>query len=362
MKSDGTRNTLGDVYHERTEFDFVGRSWRWLLISGTLLLVSLIALFTNGLNLGLDFEGGTAFVVTSSNKTPRVSEVESEVSGIGLGSAKIQLLGGNIVRIETKSTDPAKQRQVVEKLASYAGVDVTQVSVSTVGPTWGQQVTRRAVIALLVFIVAVALFLSLFFEWSMALSAIIAVVHDVVITVGVYALFGFEVTPATVIAFLTILGFSLYDTVVVFDKVKENRVLLGSHRAPTYSAMMNVSLNEVLMRSISTSLIALLPVAALLGVGVFGLGARSLLDFSVALFVGLAIGAYSSIFVAAPILNWMKGREPANRALTERYEREQESLVPAAAVGPVDGMAPVSASDAPKSPGALAPRARKRKR
>jgi len=362
MKADGTRNSFADLYHETTEYNFVGKSWRWALLSGTFVLISLIALFVNGLNLGIDFEGGTSWVVTVQGKSPNVTTVTDIMKPFNVGEAKVQILGGSIIRVQTKTVDKTVQADISKALATYAGVPETSVSISNVGPTWGKQVTRNAIKALLVFFLVIAGYLSLRFEWRMALAAIAAVVHDVVITVGVYALFQFEVTPATIVAFLTILGFSLYDTVVVFDKVKENRILLGSHQAPTYSAMVNLSMNQVLMRSINTSLIAVLPVLSLLVVGVWVLGAQSLVDFALALFVGLITGAYSSIFVATPILNWMKEREPANRALTERYEREQESLVPAAAVGPVDGMAPVSASDAPKSPGALAPRARKRKR
>jgi preprotein translocase subunit SecF len=353
MKSDGTRHSLADIYHERTEFDFVGRSWRWALISGTLVLVSLIALFTNGLNLGLDFEGGTSWIVTVDGKTPKVSEANDALSGSDIGSAKVQVLGGRIVRVEAKTADPDKQLAVAAVLAEYAGVDVDSVSVSTVGPTWGAQVTRRAFIALGVFFLLVAIVLALLFEWRMALAAIIAVLHDVIITVGVYALFGFEVTPATIVAFLTILGFSLYDTVVVFDKIKENRAILGSTRAPTYPAMVNLSMNQVLMRSLNTSFIAVLPVAALLLVGVFALGAQSLFDFSLALFVGLLTGAYSSIFVATPIVNWLQARRPENQALRERAERAPVAVAVAADTSEATGTG---------SGATLAPRPRKRKR
>ena len=184
-----------------------------------------------------------------------------------------------------------------------------------VGPTWGDQVSRKAVTALIFFFVLIALYLTFRFEWKMAFAAIVAVVHDIIITVGVYAIFGFEVTPGTVVAFLTILGFSLYDTVVVFDKIKENTPTLGAERGDTYSRMVNRSMNQVLMRSINTSFVALLPVASLLVVGSGILGAVALRDFALALFVGLLTGAYSSIFVATPILAWIKEREPRYRAL-----------------------------------------------
>ncbi len=192
------------------------------------------------------------------------------------------------------------------------------MSVSTVGPTFGDQVRNNAVKALIVFFGLIAVYLSIRFEWKMAGAAIVAVVHDIIITVGVYAVTGFEVTPATVVAFLTILGFSLYDTVVVFDKVKENVATIGTVRGDSYSKMVNRSMNQVLMRSISTSFVAVLPVASLLFVGSGLFGALALRDFALALFVGLITGAYSSIFVATPLLAWWKEREPRNQALRER--------------------------------------------
>jgi preprotein translocase subunit SecF len=209
---------------------------------------------------------------------------------------------------------------VTAALAEYAGVDADQVSVSDVGPTWGDTVSRKALLALAVFFALLAAYLTLRFEARMAIAAILAVLHDIVITVGVYAIFRFEVTPGTVIAFLTILGFSLYDTVVVFDKVRENTGHLGAERGDTYSRMVNRSLNQVLMRSLNTSFVALLPVASLLVVGSGFLGAVALRDFGVALFVGLFVGAYSSIFVATPLLAWLKEREPRNRALRQRAQ------------------------------------------
>jgi preprotein translocase subunit SecF len=251
------------------------------------------------------------------------------------------------------------QQAVLTALAEYARVAPEAVSVSTVGPTWGAQVTQRALIALAVFLALVALVLAAFFEWRMALAAIIATFHDILITVGVYALFGFEITPATVVAFLTILGFSLYDTVVVFDKIKENRVLLGSTQAPTYSAMVNISMNEVLVRSLNTTLTAVLPVGVLLFVGVFALGAQSLFDFSLALFLGLATGAYSSIFVATPIVNWMQERRPENIALQERA-----GSTPAASVMTQGRTADEASPPSPDAPSSspIEPRPRKRKR
>ena len=240
--------------------------------------------------------------------------------GVGIPDAKIVIVGGTTLRVQTKDLTTAEQTKVREAIAGYAEVSPATVSISDVSATWGDQVSSKAWRALLIFFVVIALYLAIRFEFKMSVAAILAVVHDILITVGIYAITGFEVTPATVVAFLTILGFSLYDTVVVFDKIKENESSLGE-RAESYTDMANRSLNQVLMRSINTSFVALLPVASLLVVGVGIMGALSLRDFGLALFVGLMSGAYSSIFVATPILAWWKEREPRNRMIAGRAER-----------------------------------------
>jgi preprotein translocase subunit SecF len=223
------------------------------------------------------------------------------------------------VQLAELPTSPVQD--VAIALADYAGVEVNEVSVSTVGPTWGETVSRKALQALVIFFVILALYLSVRFEWKMAATAILAVIHDIIVSVGVYAIFRFEVTPATVTAFLTILGFSLYDTVVVYDKIKENQRTLTATGRATYPEMVNQSLNSVLMRSLATSIVALLPVLSLLIVGSLIMGATALEEFALALAVGLAVGSYSSIFVAAPLLAHWKAREPQYRALADRRER-----------------------------------------
>lgn len=320
MRPDGRRHTLRDLYHEDTYFDFLSRKWRWALLSGILILISIAGFIArDGLNLGLDFTGGTAWQLTvAPGKSVSTGDVRSLVSGLGVKDPKIVVLGGNSVRVETETVNQASEAKITAALAKYGGVTAKAVSISEVGPSWGSKVSRQALLALALFFLAVALYLSLRFEFKMAIAAIVAVVHDIVITVGVYAVTGIEVTPATVIAFLTILGFSLYDTVVVFDKIKENTPQLQTVRGLTYTAMANRSLNQVLMRSLNTSLVALLPVASLLVVGVGFEGALALREFGLALFIGLIVGAYSSIFVATPLLVWWKEKEPRNRALAER--------------------------------------------
>jgi preprotein translocase subunit SecF len=241
---------------------------------------------------------------------------------------------------------------MIDALARYGHVSANNVSVNDVGPTWGKQVSNKAIKALVVFFIMIALYLSFRFEMKMAAASIVAVVHDIIVTVGVYSVSGFEVTPATVIAFLTILGFSLYDTVVVFDKVKDNVPTLGSVKGDTYSSMVNRSMNQVLMRSLNTSFVALLPVGSLLVVGSWIFGALALREFALALFIGLLTGAYSSIFVATPLLAWWKEREPRYRAIRERSASQLARVATAAASSapsaPVAPTAPAVATVVPE--------------
>ncbi|HMG27401.1 MAG TPA: protein translocase subunit SecF [Acidimicrobiia bacterium] len=316
---DGRRHTPADFYHERTNFDFAGRPWRWAIVSGTVIAIALIAMFTRGLNLGIDFEGGTSWRLPVKGRSASVSDVRDVVRPFGLGDAKIVVLSNpSGILVQSKDVKAGDADKVTAALANYGGVTRVDVSLDTVGPTFGDQVRNNAIKALIAFFILIAIYLSVRFEWKMAVAAIVAVIHDIIVTVGVYALTGFEVTPATVVAFLTILGFSLYDTVVVFDKVKENVATIGTVRGDSYSTMVNRSMNQVLMRSISTSFVAVIPVASLLFVGSGLFGALALRDFALALFIGLMAGAYSSIFVATPLLAWWKEREPRYRALRER--------------------------------------------
>ena len=314
----GWKATLADIYHERTDFGFIAKSRRWLAISGTLIVIALLSFALRGFNLGIDFNGGSQWQFDSASKSITTDGLRTVMSDAGQPDAKILLLGSSGARIQTKELTKNERTVITDALAKYTGVAAKDISTSDVGPTWGDRVSKKALIALAVMVALIALYLTLRFEAKMAGAALIAVVHDIVITAGVYALTQFEVTPATVIAFLTILGFSLYDTVVVFDKVQENEVTLGSVRGDTYSTMVNRSLNQVLMRSINTSFVAVLPVFSLLVVGGYVMGAVSLRDFALALTVGLTTGAYSSIFVATPLLAWFKEREPKYRILAER--------------------------------------------
>jgi preprotein translocase subunit SecF len=399
------RHTLADLYHERTRFQFVAHARRWAVLSGVMILVSLVSLAVRGLNLGIDFEGGVVWQVPAGSEKPDIDHVRSALDGLGIADAEVSILsptgasGDYQIRVQSElPEDPASEvrrlvataanvprsdvvfrgqgesgtwtvrvdrdadidtdalardvdrlegvddpdvsvdgrnlvvqvpalpaspvSEVSGALAEIAGAETVDVSVDTVGPTWGERVTRRALQALVIFFVVIALYLTIRFEWKMAIAALIAVLHDIVITAGIYSIFQFRVSPATVTAFLTILGFSLYDTVVVFDKVRENAESLLASGRETYGQMVNRSLNQVLMRSLSTSVVAVLPVLSLLVVGAWVQGADALADFALALLFGLLVGSYSSIFVATPIVALWKEREPKYVALRTRVEEQ----------------------------------------
>jgi preprotein translocase subunit SecF len=304
------------LYHGETNFDFVGKRRIGFTISAVLIVVSAISLIFQGLNLGIDFEGGVAWEFEANGQTVDNARSVLEANGINPVDAKIQTLSGSSgerLRVQVGDQPAAVQTAVKEAFAKATGANVEDVSVNVVSPTWGSQITKKAIRALIAFFILITIYISIRFEWRMAIAALLAVFHDVFISVGIYSIFGFEVTPATVIAFLTILGFSLYDTIVVFDKVHENTRQMITQRA-SYGEIVNKSMNQVLMRSINTSLAAVLPVISLLVIGVKLLGAVALEDFALALLVGLLAGSYSSIFVATPILALLKGKDKRMRS------------------------------------------------
>jgi len=323
---------MGRLYRGETSYDFIGARRTFLAISSVMLVASVLSLAIQGLNLSLDFRGGVA-VETENPAGADVGDVRDALAPLGLSDARIQLLAdGQELRVQTEALDADQADAFVRAVADVAGTEVTDTSVDEVGPTFGAQIARRAVLALVVFLGAVILFMSWRLEWKMALSGIVALFHDLIITFGVYSITGFEVTPATIIAILTILGYSLYDTVVVFDKVQEN---MESSDRVTFTDIVNRSMNQVLMRSVNTSLTSLLPVGSLLFVGSFLLGARTLLEFALALFVGIALGTYSSIAVASPLLAVWKEREDEWTRVRRRLARvSEDAVVPAAQAQP----------------------------
>ena len=367
------------LYHGETNFDFVGKRRIGFTISAVLIVASSISLIFSGLNLGIDFKGGVAWEFSANGQTVADARNVLEANGINPADAKIQTLSGSSgerLRVQVDDQTQAVRTAVKEDFAKATGQNVEDVSVNVVSPTWGSQITKKAIRALIAFFILITIYISIRFEWRMAIAALLAVFHDVFISVGIYSIFGFEVTPATVIAFLTILGFSLYDTIVVFDKVHENTRQMITQRA-SYSEIVNKSMNQVLMRSINTSLAAVLPVISLLVIGVKILGAVALEDFALALLVGLLAGSYSSIFVATPILAMLKGdtkakgkaqpqasgrkRTPAPTATARSAASTSPALQPTATVTEEGGVAtgqPVAGGpSAPAAPAGPSPTA-----
>lgn len=316
------RAPLGDrLYRGESGINFVGRWRTWFMISGILVLISLAALGLRGLNLGVEFQGGAVFSVPNATcSVEGAREATSQATG---EEAIVTETGAGIIRVQTPPVDAAQSQEISRVLADTCGVAATDISVQVVGPTWGAEITAKGIQALIVFLVLVTIFLAIYFEWRFAVAALVALVHDIVLTVGIYAITGLPVTPATLIGFLTILGYSLYDTVVVFDKVRENTRAITSTGKSTYSQAANLAVNQTIVRSLNTSLIALLPVAAILFVGAGLLGAGTLKDLALALFIGLIAGTYSSIFIAAPLLASLREREPAIKALNQRVIAKQ---------------------------------------
>ncbi len=314
----------GRLYRGDVSVNFVGRQKLWYTISGCIVVIAVVALLVRGLNFSVEFKGGSIFKVTAPNAT--ISQVEQAVSDGGGGTAEVQKAGVGAKAQWQAQTAPlsiGQTQKVQDSLAKELHISQSQISTQFVGPTWGSQISSKALEALIAFLIVIVLYLSIAFEWKMATAAFVALLHDLVITVGVYALAGFQVSPATITGLLTILGYSLYDTVVVFDKVRENTAGLtagGNQRTSftSYSDAANLALNQTLVRSINTSLIALLPVTAILIASTLLLGSGELSDLALVLFVGMLSGTYSSIFIATPVLADLKEREPKMKQLAAR--------------------------------------------
>jgi preprotein translocase subunit SecF len=347
------------MYRGETTFDFVAISRRTLVVSATLVVASILIMFVKPFNLSIDFTGGV-IVSVDNQSAATVEDVRNELRDVGFADARVQITGEGFILVQTEALDPAQQDELVTDVATVAGASVNDVNVEAVGPTFGAEVTRKAIEALVVFLIAVSLFIAWRFEWKMAATAIIALFHDLIIAGGVYALVGFVVTPSTIIAVLTILGYSLYDTVVVFDKVTEN-VHEATSRT-TFSSITNTSMNQVLMRSINTSLTSLLPVGSLLFVGFLALGAETLLQFALALFIGIAVGTYSSMFVASPLLAIWKEREPEWERRRRRAERTSGDEAVEATPTPTTSSTPHQESAPPSAPIARPPKQRRKRR
>lgn len=363
---------FGRLYHGLTTVDFVGRRKIWFTVSAVIIVLGLGSLAIRGFNLGIDFKGGSSWEVLAPNSS--ITQMDNAVKAAGLSNPTVEKLGSDTYQVTADinnlsgTAQKALTNKVVDAMAGVAHTSDFQVSTSSVGPTWGGQITNKAIEALVVFFIAVVAYISIRFEPKMAAAAFIAMVHDLLVTIGVYSLFGFQITPDTVIAILTILGYSLYDTVVVFDRVRDNTQGVLKSGELTYSDMVNLSMNQTLARSINTSLVAILPVLAVLLIGADLLGATTLQDYGLALFVGLMSGAYSSIFIASPLLAWMKEREPRYRDLAARVNSRADRRVLTATSAALAGAqvsvagAGVRPQRAGSSSAAIQARARKRKR
>jgi preprotein translocase subunit SecF len=309
--------TLGARLHRgEVGYDFVGKRKIWYGVSILITILAVAGLFGRGLHMGIEFQGGAVF--TTPKTSVSVSQAESFAEEASGHDAIVQGLGTGGMRIQVAGIDTDKSDAIKTELADKLKVDSEEINAELVGPSWGEQIANKAWQGLAIFMVLVVIYLAIAFEWRMALAALVALIHDITITVGVYALVGFEVTPGTVIGLLTILGYSLYDTVVVFDSLKEGTKGITKQTRWTYRDVANRSINGTLVRSINTTVVALLPVAGLLFIGGGVLGAGMLNDISLSIFVGLAAGAYSSIFIATPLVADLKEREPEMKALRKR--------------------------------------------
>jgi preprotein translocase subunit SecF len=312
--------------HTIPHFPFTKRRNVWFAVSGVVILLSIVGLVFRGLNYSIDFEGGAqiSYPLEASVTTEQISATMADA---GRPDAEVQIVSGDQVSIRTESlTGAGNSDALISSLAKQAGIAPTDISIQDIGPTWGQEISRKALTGLVIVLVAIALYISFRFEWKMAIGAMVALVHDVLITAGIYALTGREVTPETVIAILTILGYSLYDTVVIYDKIKENTESSALVTRLGYSGVIDLSLNQTLMRSVNTSLVVLLPILSLL---LFG--GQTLKDFAFAMFIGVTTGAYSSIFIAAPVLTILKSKEKRYQQLEARRTVRERAGVGATA-------------------------------
>jgi preprotein translocase subunit SecF len=317
--------TLGHRLHRGdVAYDFVGKRKFWYTISILVTIVAIVGLVVNGLKESIDFSGGADFDTPKTSIS--VSDAQSRIAGdTGGHDATVQRLGTGSLRIEISGVSTDASKKIQSAIAKDLGMSASQINAEIVGPSWGKQITHKALEGLIIFLVLVVIYLAIAFEWRMAMAALVALLHDLTITAGIYAIVGFEVSPGTVIGLLTILGYSLYDTVVVFDGLKEASKDITKRNTFTFSEVANSSLNRTLVRSINTTIVALLPVGALLFIGGGLLGAGMLNDIALALFVGLSAGAYSSIFIATPIVADLKEREPQMKALRKRVLAKRKS-------------------------------------
>ena len=381
-------SAMGRLYRGETRIDFIGKRNIWFALSGVVLAISIGSLIVRGFDYGIEFEGGVAIQAPVPADGPAadlsdadvIAEVRGALGEFAADDAQIQVEQStdgesrNVIVQTAEIADPEVQQEVVNAVSETVGATIEETDSQRIGSKWGAEITDKAIRALVVFVIVILAFISWRFDWKMGFAAILALLHDLLITAGIYSLVGFEVTPSTVIAILTILGYSLYDTVVVFDKVEEDADAYAGTGRMTYQGAANLAMNQVFARSLNTSLVTLIPVAALLFVGAGLAGAATLKDLALALFVGILGGTYSSVYIATPLLSIMKESEPRYRNVREKMQRAAEraeargasevlSPVEAAAgVGTAAPVRPVTPSTAPARARAGSKKAQRRRR
>ncbi len=309
--------TFGNaLYTGEKSFDFVGNRVRWYVIGASIVVLAIVlTILRGGFTFGIEFRGGSEFRISAPASLSEQTAIDTVTSVAGMTSnPRVSIVGGDSVRVQTEQLTDQQTTELRSDLADAYAVDVEAVTASFIGATWGQDITRQALIGLFVFLVLVSLVMALYFRtWKMSIAALTALAHDLILTAGVYGVLGYEITPAAVIGLLTILGYSLYDTVVVFDKVRENTSQDGEESRRTFAESVNLAVNQTLVRSINTSVVAVLPVGSILFIGSVLLGAGTLRDIALALFIGMIAGTYSSIFIAAPLYVHLRENEPENK-------------------------------------------------
>ncbi|UYQ61104.1 protein translocase subunit SecF [Streptomyces peucetius] len=353
------------LYQGEVGYDFVGKRMLWYGVSILITITAVVALAVQGLNMGIEFKGGAVFTTPKADVS--VSQATEAAEAVSDHIPIVQELGTGGLRIQISGVDTAEADRVQKDLAQELNIPAEQINADLVGPSWGEQIANKAWTGLAVFMLLVVVYLAIAFEWRMAVAALVALIHDITITVGIYSLVGFEVTVGTVIGLLTILGYSLYDTVVVFDSLKEGQKGITKQTRFTYSEIANRSINSTLVRSINTTVVALLPVAGLLFIGGGFLGAGMLNDISLSLFVGLAAGAYSSIFIATPLVADLKERDPQIKALKKRVLAKRAAAEAKGETGQdeadeQDGPADLAPAEAAAAGAVVGPRGRGRGR
>lgn len=316
-----------DLYTGKRSFDFIGKKYLSYAAAVIMIIAVLgITVLRGGFEFGIEFRGGSQFEISQAQNLSQKFASDTVIKEVNAANPRVTIVGGDSVRIQTDQLTNAQNDDVRDALAVAYNVETDNVTASYIGATWGADITNMAIRGLVTFLVLAAIVMAIYFRtWKMSMAAMIALLHDLIITAGVYGVLQFEVTPAAVIGFLTILGYSLYDTVVVFDKIRENTMEDGGESRRTFTESVNLAVNQTLVRSINTSVVALLPVGAILFIGAALLGAGTLRDISLALFIGMLVGTYSTIFLASPLYAHLRGSEAAMRKQTKKTLQNREA-------------------------------------